>query len=459
MVHDVRMERPEPCRITSWQVAEKNALVWMRYWGYKDAQLTVGGADGGVDVRSRSALAQVKFEAAKTGRPALQRLLGAAMRDTSKQLIFISRGGFGEPAIAYANQVDMALFVYDRNGHMEPVNKPAREVARREEQKREEWERQVAEMKAAAEVARQERLARAAAKKREREAQAQVRNQERQERAEAKRLAKEQRTHERQGELRANVRPQPRPTRPRTRPGEWDRMVDEVTDELQATGELAAGVRAAESSRGRQQSDRRPGKLQDIAHKPQPSAGGEQREHKRKIEADIVQGEESGGRSNEPVIATKVLAWFVAVAWVAKAVQAGKDGGSIVVPVIWAAAFVLSAVLPSKTRIWPLVWLIWFGYLTYVSWMTFVDWPEPRLLLSALFGVLTVCVLGLWIRSISAGAKNRELIAAARPPLESEVHPAPSSLSDSDSKDLESGSMDAFDAIELRLNQNRHKPS
>ena len=71
------MAQQPPYQITSWQEAERNAARWMRHWGFGDARLTSSGADGGVDVRARAAVAQVKFEASQVGRPALQRLYGA----------------------------------------------------------------------------------------------------------------------------------------------------------------------------------------------------------------------------------------------------------------------------------------------------------------------------------------------------------------------------------------------
>ena len=46
----------------------------MRYMGFVDAYPTPPGPDGGVDVDSTGAVAQVKAELAPTGRPRIQQL-------------------------------------------------------------------------------------------------------------------------------------------------------------------------------------------------------------------------------------------------------------------------------------------------------------------------------------------------------------------------------------------------
>lgn len=118
-------ERPTALQIDSWERAEQNAAAWMRYWGYDDARVTQGGADGGVDVVSGSALAQVKFEAHQVGTPALQRLVGARRKDLHKHLLFFSGAGYARPAVEYADTMDIALFKYDLLGVVSPVNRQA----------------------------------------------------------------------------------------------------------------------------------------------------------------------------------------------------------------------------------------------------------------------------------------------------------------------------------------------
>ncbi|PWU45347.1 hypothetical protein DLJ47_34655 [Micromonospora sp. S4605] len=103
----------------------------MRYWGFGDARVTEGGADSGVDVWSRGALAQVKFEAVQVGRPVLQRLVGARGRNVEKALFVFSGAGFSSPAVEYANDMDICLFKYTLVGAMSPENIIARTFLQR----------------------------------------------------------------------------------------------------------------------------------------------------------------------------------------------------------------------------------------------------------------------------------------------------------------------------------------
>ncbi|TCB94466.1 hypothetical protein E0H26_21380 [Micromonospora zingiberis] len=120
------MTEPLPQAIDSWQKAESNAADWMRYWGFADARVTEGGADSGVDVWSRAALAQVKCEAVQVGRPVLQRLVGARGRDVDKALFVFSGAGFSSPAVEYANEMDICLFKYTLAGAVTAENRAAR---------------------------------------------------------------------------------------------------------------------------------------------------------------------------------------------------------------------------------------------------------------------------------------------------------------------------------------------
>ncbi|MER6937076.1 restriction endonuclease [Nocardioides sp. NPDC127514] len=119
---------PSSRQIDSWQTAEANAAEWMRFWGYGDAEVTGGGADGGVDVRARRAIAQVKWEASQVGSPAVQRLVGARGLSHDLDLLFFSGAGFSAKAIAYANEVGVALFKYDLVGSMTPCNFAAERI-------------------------------------------------------------------------------------------------------------------------------------------------------------------------------------------------------------------------------------------------------------------------------------------------------------------------------------------
>jgi len=96
----------------------------MRHLGFDDARCTGAGTDGGVDVRSRAAVAQVKAQLTPVGRPELQALYGVA-RSEGRQPLFFSLMSYTAAALAWADEVGMALFRFDHAGMVEPVNGPA----------------------------------------------------------------------------------------------------------------------------------------------------------------------------------------------------------------------------------------------------------------------------------------------------------------------------------------------
>jgi hypothetical protein len=124
------MRRRRGAPILTWQQAETAAASWMKSWGYRDAAVTRTGPDAGLDVVARKAVAQVKYHQARTGTPDLQRLHGARAKDTRKTMLFFSLG-YTRDAIAYAERVDMALFVYTVEGRVNPVNATARKIVAR----------------------------------------------------------------------------------------------------------------------------------------------------------------------------------------------------------------------------------------------------------------------------------------------------------------------------------------
>ncbi len=113
-------------KIQTWRDAEHAAAGWLRPRGFLDARVTECGADEGVDVRSRRAIAQVKFQSAPVGRPALQQLVGARARRSDVELVFYSRSGYSKQAIEYASLMNIALFTYAASGKVAPVNSAAR---------------------------------------------------------------------------------------------------------------------------------------------------------------------------------------------------------------------------------------------------------------------------------------------------------------------------------------------
>lgn len=105
--------------------AELNAANQMRTLGYDDATAVPGGADGGIDVRSSRAVAQVKWRGAQVTRPELQNLYGARGLDHHKELWFFAASGYTKTAIDYANLVEMALHTYEPSGFLQPINRHA----------------------------------------------------------------------------------------------------------------------------------------------------------------------------------------------------------------------------------------------------------------------------------------------------------------------------------------------
>jgi hypothetical protein len=106
--------------------AEQVAAEWMRHLGFGDARCTPTGTDGGVDVRSREAVAQVKAQLTPVGRPELQALYGVA-RSEGRQPMFFSLMSYTAAARGWADEVGMALFRFDHSGAVEAVN-PAAET-------------------------------------------------------------------------------------------------------------------------------------------------------------------------------------------------------------------------------------------------------------------------------------------------------------------------------------------
>ncbi len=106
--------------ISDWRSAERFVASWMRQ-AFDNVALTASGADEGIDVVGDGVAAQVKFQTAKVGRPALQRLLGAA--GESAPLFFtLEAPGYTSAAVQWADDHAMALYTYDWQGIVRPAN-------------------------------------------------------------------------------------------------------------------------------------------------------------------------------------------------------------------------------------------------------------------------------------------------------------------------------------------------
>ncbi|MFC4374066.1 HipA domain-containing protein [Nocardia halotolerans] len=111
--------------IRTSQEAEQNAAARMRAMGFRDAEVTPNGADGGVDVRTASALAQVKWRGAVVSRSDVQKLVGARGDDVGKHLLFFTASGYSAYAVEYADRHRIALFIYEPHGEISVKNATA----------------------------------------------------------------------------------------------------------------------------------------------------------------------------------------------------------------------------------------------------------------------------------------------------------------------------------------------
>ena len=107
--------RPRPIpRGTDARGAEEIVAQWMRHLGALDAQVTQYTGDGGVDVVSRRCIAQVKHYAGAVGVAAIRELAGVATADRhQRRPLFFTKTGYAAGAVTFADNVGVALFVYD----------------------------------------------------------------------------------------------------------------------------------------------------------------------------------------------------------------------------------------------------------------------------------------------------------------------------------------------------------
>jgi hypothetical protein len=110
--------------VRNFRDAEFLAMEWLVYFGFEDAFVTNPGQDGGIDVDSSEALAQVKFQALPVGRPVVQQLLGVASLQ-NKLAFFFSSSGYSSSAVEFADEADISLFEFSINGGLNPVSDSA----------------------------------------------------------------------------------------------------------------------------------------------------------------------------------------------------------------------------------------------------------------------------------------------------------------------------------------------
>jgi HJR/Mrr/RecB family endonuclease len=121
--------RFKPRMVRSAAEAEELCAEWIRWMGFADADVTVAGADGGLDVvgsnETGTIAAQVKFEAVSAGRPKVQALYGAGMAAGASIFAFFSSAGYTQQAEQWASGVGMALFGFALDGSIVAANEAA----------------------------------------------------------------------------------------------------------------------------------------------------------------------------------------------------------------------------------------------------------------------------------------------------------------------------------------------
>jgi hypothetical protein len=115
---------PVPRLIKTPQDAETLARDILAALGFVGVGLTTEGRDGGVDVRGRDVVAQVKLEGVKTDAPRVQALSGVALHE-GRQAAFFSLAGYTSAAVAWAEKAGVALFEFDYAGGVEARSQAA----------------------------------------------------------------------------------------------------------------------------------------------------------------------------------------------------------------------------------------------------------------------------------------------------------------------------------------------
>ena len=105
---------PQPYGV-SHEGAEHLVCAWIRHLGVLDAEVTRLVGDGGIDVDSEHYVAQVKNLAGSVPVGEVRALLGSAVSEGKKPLLFTS-GSLTVEGKAFAERVRMAVFRYDAVG-------------------------------------------------------------------------------------------------------------------------------------------------------------------------------------------------------------------------------------------------------------------------------------------------------------------------------------------------------
>jgi hypothetical protein len=113
--------KPGPRVIQTDGEAAEAAALWMRWMGFTDACRASTGPEGGIDVISTGAVAQVTLH----DKPALEDLHRAA---SGRLALFFSLETFPDEVQSWGDAAGVALFRFDGQGEPEPTNSRAAEL-------------------------------------------------------------------------------------------------------------------------------------------------------------------------------------------------------------------------------------------------------------------------------------------------------------------------------------------
>jgi hypothetical protein len=113
--------------VYDWRDAEELAAWYMReILELGSVRLTGNGADGGIDVTSADASAQVKHYSSPVGAPEVQQAKGAS--HGSSHVLFFALSAYTKQAMDFSVAAGVALFSYDVYGDVTPRNEHARTI-------------------------------------------------------------------------------------------------------------------------------------------------------------------------------------------------------------------------------------------------------------------------------------------------------------------------------------------
>jgi hypothetical protein len=122
----IKRKSPPLMAVEDWGDAEDLATLYMKWLGYTDAKRMPDGADGGIDVNSLKAIAQVKDHAKGVTRPAVQQLYGVAAAEKKVPLFFAR--SYARQAIEWGDLHHVLLFQFNIRGEVVAVSAMAKKI-------------------------------------------------------------------------------------------------------------------------------------------------------------------------------------------------------------------------------------------------------------------------------------------------------------------------------------------